>query len=233
MWWIVSGPPKTLVASAYCATRRSVFCSPPPPIMIGDRGRLIDWGEFSRCIACVLAALERRLRAALARPHVVGQRRVSSSMLEPLAERREREPEPARLLLVPGGADASQARPPDSTSSVVVALIQSPGCAVVDAADHEAEPRPLRVRGHEPERRQALEHRLLGAADAPDLEEVVHDPDRVEAGLVGVADDAGERGADGLVPPGQVNEEICSPTFMRASVAARRRSAEEVVLRRA
>ena len=36
----------------------------------------------------------------------------------------------------------SQARPPDSTSSVVVALTHSPG-AVVDAADHQAEPGAL------------------------------------------------------------------------------------------
>ena len=34
------------------------------------------------------------------------------------------------------------------------------------------------------------------AADAPDLEEVVHDPDRVEADVVGLAGDAGERRAD-------------------------------------
>ena len=47
LWWIFSGPPKTFVASAYCATRRSVFCSPPPPIMIGTRGREIDCGELS------------------------------------------------------------------------------------------------------------------------------------------------------------------------------------------
>ena len=56
-----------------------------------------------------------------------------------------------------------------------------------------------------PERRPALEHRLLGPADAADLEEVVHDPDRVEAGLVGVADDPGERRADrlGAARPGE------------------------------
>ena len=54
----------------------------------------------------------------------------------------------------------------------------------MDAADHQAEPRPARVGGHEAERRQALEHRLLGPPDAADLEEVVHHPDRVEAGVV-------------------------------------------------
>ncbi len=47
LWWIVCGPPNTLQASAYCATSRRVFRSPPPPIMIGGRGREIDWGELS------------------------------------------------------------------------------------------------------------------------------------------------------------------------------------------
>src|SRR5450756_1229153 len=37
-----SGPPKTFVASPYWATRRSVFFSPPPPIMIGTRGQLLN-----------------------------------------------------------------------------------------------------------------------------------------------------------------------------------------------
>ena len=37
----------------------------------------------------------------------------------------------------------------------------------------------------------ALEHRLLDRADAADLEEVVHDPDRVEADVVRVAHDPG------------------------------------------
>ena len=72
--------------------------------------------------------------------------------------------------------------------------------AVVDATDHQPQPRSLRVRGHEPERGPALEHRLLGLADAADLEEVVHDPDRIEADVVGLADDPGEGRADRLGP---------------------------------
>ncbi len=67
---------------------------------------------------------------------------------------------------------------------------------VVDAADHQAEPRALRVRGHEPERGPALEHRIVDLADAPDLEEMVHHPDRIEADVVGVADDLGEGRGD-------------------------------------
>ena len=112
----------------------------------------------------------------------------------------------------------SQARPPDRTSSVVVGLHPQARVAVVDAADHQAEARARRVRGHEAERGHALEHRLLGLADAADLEEVVHDPDRVEADVVGLADDPREGGADGSAsPPGQVNEMICRPSFIRGA----------------
>jgi hypothetical protein len=58
------------------------------------------------------------------------------------------------------------------------------------------------VRREEPERSHALEHRLLDPADTPDLEEMVHDPDRVEADIVGLARDAGERRPDLGVPAG-------------------------------
>src|SRR3954453_19425652 len=72
----------------------------------------------------------------------------------------------------------------------------------MDAADHQPEARPLRMRGHETEGRRALEHRLLGTADAADLEEMVHYPDRIEADLVGVLHDARERRPDRLRPTG-------------------------------
>ena len=67
----------------------------------------------------------------------------------------------------------------------------------MDAADHQAEAGAFRERGHEPERRPALEHRVLDRPDAPDLEEMVHDPDRIEADVIGLADDLGEGRADG------------------------------------
>src|SRR5205814_8769909 len=55
---------------------------------------------------CVeLAAVECGLRAALALPHLVGDLERLLELLEPLAERWEREAEAARLDLVPGGAD--------------------------------------------------------------------------------------------------------------------------------
>ena len=56
--------------------------------------------------------------------------------------------------------------------------------------------RPSRARcglgRQEAQRRPALEHRVGRRADAADLEEVVHDPDRVEADLVGGPGDPGE-----------------------------------------
>ena len=74
----------------------------------------------------------------------------------------------------------------------------------MDAADHEPEAGPPGVGGEVAERGPALEHRVLGRPDPADLEEVVHDPDRVEAGLVGLAGDAGEGGADRRRPAGVV-----------------------------
>ncbi len=59
----------------------------------------------------------------------------------------------------------------------------------MDAADHQPDAGALRVRGDEPECRPALEHRLLRPAHAADLEQVVHDPDRVEADIVRSAHD--------------------------------------------
>jgi len=58
------------------------------------------------------------------------------------------------------------------------------------------------------ERRVALEHLVLRRADHGDLEEVVHDPEAGHAGVVGVAGDPGERGADARrgARPGEVGD---------------------------
>ena len=84
----------------------------------------------------------------------------------------------------------------------------------MDAADHQPEAGARRVGGDEAERRPALEHRLLGRPDAADLEEVVHHPDDVEAGVLGVAAIRASVGAMAAAPPGQVKEGIWRPTFM-------------------
>ena len=196
-----SGDPKTLLASAYWATRRRVFFSPPPPIMIGTLGRDSDCGELSSRSAWNSRPRNASSRPALALPHPVGDLERLLEHLEPLAERREREPERPRLVLVPGGPDAEPGPAARQDVERRRGLDPQARVAVVDATDHQAEPRALRVRGHEPERGPALEHRLLDLADAPDLEEMVHDPDRIEADVVGLADDA--RRGSGRSPRGR------------------------------
>ena len=54
----------------------------------------------------------------------------------------------------------------------------------------------------------ALQHWLVHGANAGDLEKVVHDPDGVEAHLIGGADDPGEGGPDGsgAAGPGEGRE---------------------------
>ena len=132
-------------------------------------------------------------------PHRVDERSVSSSSSNRSAERREREAQAARLLLVPGGADAQPRPAAGQDVERRRALTHSAGLAVVDAADHAARAGPgVEWAAMKPSVGPALEHRLLGPPDAADLEEVVHDPDRVEARLVGVADDPGEGRPDRL-----------------------------------
>ena len=141
-----SGAPKTLHASAYWATRRSVFRSPPPPIMIGGRGRVIACGRVEQAARVDVAALERRLRPVARPSHIawaIAQRLLEH--LEALAERREREPEAERLLLVPGGADPEPCPAARQDVERRRRLDPQAGLAVVDAADHQAEPGPRGV----------------------------------------------------------------------------------------
>src|SRR5712671_1832472 len=148
----------------------------------------------SPCV--VLAAVELAFGAALAKEHLVGDLERLVEHLESLAEWRERKAESLGFFLVPGGTDPEPG--PTTRQDVERRGGFDPQArfAVVDATDHQPEPSPRRVRGHEPERRPALEHRVLGRADATDLEEVVHDPDRVKTDIVGLAGDAAQRRAD-------------------------------------
>ncbi len=82
------------VASAYWATSRRVFFSPPPPIMIGTLGRDSDCGELSSRVGLEQPAVGcSPSAAALALPHPVGDLERLLEHLETDAERREREPE--------------------------------------------------------------------------------------------------------------------------------------------
>ena len=57
LWATSSGPPKMLHASAYCATSRSVFRSPLPPIMIRGRGELTGMRAAQRLGELVVPAV--------------------------------------------------------------------------------------------------------------------------------------------------------------------------------
>ena len=201
---IASGDPKTLHASAYWATSRRVFFSPPPPTMIGTRGREMDWGELSRRSAWNWRPWKASSRAALALEHRVADLQGLLEHLEAVRERREREPEGPRLPLVPGRPDPEPRSSAREDIEGRRGLHPQAGRAVVDATDHQPEPRVRRVGRDVAEGRPALEHRVLDLADAADLEEVVHDPDRIEAEVVGLADDPGKRRPDGFRPAGPV-----------------------------
>src|SRR5262245_47132412 len=83
----------------------------------------------------VLAPVEPALAAALALPHLVGDLERLVVHLEPLAERREREAEPARLLLVPGRADPEPGAAARQHVEGRRGLHPEARVAVVDAAD--------------------------------------------------------------------------------------------------
>src|SRR3954454_7254422 len=138
------------------------------------------------------------LRASFALEHPMGDRERFLEHLETFTERRERETERSGFILVPGGPDAEPRAAARQDVEGRRSLHPESGVPVVHAADHETESRARRVRGHEPERRPAFEHRFFRPAVAPDLEEMVHDPDRIEAGVVGRPDDFREGQADGL-----------------------------------
>jgi hypothetical protein len=137
--------------------------------------------------------------------------------LEPDAERGHREPEAVTLLFVPGRPDAQVG--PAAAQDVERRRRLGPesGLAVVHAADHQPERRVSGMCGHVAEGRPAFEHRVLGRADAPDLEEVVHDPERVEAGRVGRLDDARQGGADGGSAAGPGERGNLQPDFHRVT----------------
>ena len=116
--------------------------------------------------------------------------------VHPLADRREVVAVALVLDLVPGGAEAEDRPPAGDGVERRDLLGQQRRIAVRDARDERPEPDARRLAGEGGEHRPALEHRLVGPADAVDLVEVVHDRDEVEAGRLGrlgLLDDAVEQ----------------------------------------
>ena len=132
------------------------------------------------------AALEaRRARA----PH---QRQQLERVLEAgvaLAQRREVPAVEAVLALEPGGAEAAHRAAAGEHVERRDDLRQVGDVAVRDAGDERARGGSARHAGEVAERRVALEHVLPLAPDLRDLEDVVHDPEAREAGLLGGARD--------------------------------------------
>ncbi len=127
LWRRVSGSPNTLVASPYWATMRSVFRSPPPPIMIGTRGRLMACGEFRSRVA-VKCFPSWRSWLPLPPDHIsCAIWSVSSSISNRSPSGGNRQPRAMDSASFHAAPMPNQARPPDRTSRVVVALIHTPG----------------------------------------------------------------------------------------------------------
>src|SRR6201996_4551988 len=92
--WLTSATdePKRLQASAYFATSRRVFFSPPPPMRIGGRGDCSGWGarDADRLRKLVVLAFE---GAVVVAPHLVADLQRLFKPLEPLGYRRIRHAE--------------------------------------------------------------------------------------------------------------------------------------------
>ena len=142
-------------------------------------------------------ALEaRRARA----PH---QRQQLQRVLEPreaLAQRRELPAVERVLALEPARAEPAQRAPAGDDVERRHQLRQVREVAVGDAGDQRAEPDPRRHAREVAERRVALEHVLPLAPDLRDLDEVVHQPQRAEARVLGRARDVRQR-RRGRAPP--------------------------------
>ena len=90
-----------------------------------------------------LPAVELAFGASLAFEHGVGDLQGFLEHFEALAEGREREPEGARLLLVPCRSDAQPGASAGQHVERRRGLHPQAGVAVVDATDQQSEPRAL------------------------------------------------------------------------------------------
>ena len=151
-----------------------------------DHDRRVRPGQRLRRVE---RALERVVLAAVgllvAVPHLQADLQGLLQPLEALRDRRERDAEPARLLLVPGRPDAE---PRPAVRQHVEGgddLGQDARLPVDHAGDHGEQLRARGAGGQVAERGVPLEHLLLGRPHDRDLEEVVHHRDVLEPGVVG------------------------------------------------
>ena len=154
-----SGPPKMLHASAYCATRRSVFRSPLPPIMIRGRGRAHRRRAAERLGELVVPAV---VGTVVVAPHLQAD---LDRLLEALEALREsagtaRPAHGARARTRPRRSRARPALRDDVECGD--GLREHAGMAVRHPGDERARRRSVSCAGDERERGVALEHRVLG-----------------------------------------------------------------------
>ena len=149
--------------------------------------------RVQRALELVVLALEGPVVVA---PHLLADAHGLVEPLEALARRGEQQTETARLLLVPGRADAEPAAPAGDDVERRRALREQPGIAVHDGRHEHVQANPLRHAGQESERRVGLEHLVLGRADPADLPEVIHHRQAGDAGLFGALCDLAQRLAE-------------------------------------
>ncbi len=141
-------------------------------------------------------------------PHLLADAHGLVEPLEALARRREQQAEAARLLLVPGRADAEPAAPAGDDVERRRALREQPGIAVDDGSHEDVQPHPLRQAGEVSERRVGLEHLVLGRADPADLPEVIHHRQASDARLLGALPNLSQRRAElrRAAVPGEIRD---------------------------
>ena len=131
--------------------------------------------------------------------------------VEPLAGRRERDPVRRVLAVPPAGADAEERPTAGERVEGGRGLGGDPGRAEGDRRAQRAERQAGVEPGDQPEGHPRLRDRLPGGVDLRDLDQVVHQGDPGEAGLVGRQRHRPAPSAPGSSPQG--NRDSCSTTL--------------------
>ena len=141
----------------------------------------------------------------VALPHAYAELERVLEPIEPFRKGWERDAERSRFRLVPRGADPEHRAAAGKDVEGGHGLCEHARIAIHDAGDDREEPSTLGVGREIAERRVCLEHLVLGRTEAADLEEMVHDADRIEAAAVRNARDRGEVVRDTFRParPGE------------------------------
>ena len=147
-------------------------------------------GVLDRPLRAQRLALERH---ASVRPRRLREAHHILECREAIALGRERDPETFRLRFEPSRTDAEVGAAARQDVERRRRLDEHRRLPVDRAADERAELDARRARRDVPERRVSLEHRVVfGLAPARYLEEVIHQPEAREAGVLGLARDRRE-----------------------------------------